>query len=330
MTAGRGAVVLLAGSDSPVRAASLIRSDWRLDEAQVGRDDVAGVEPDDVTGHELRRRDDRRLAAADDPGRRARHPLERVHRLLGPVLLDEADDPVEDDDGEDDDRVLQVADRRRDDRRPDEDEDHRVRELLGQEAPGRLQRPGAELVRAVRTRVGRGPPRPSSRPRDPIGAPPRPRRPRSSTDLSSPRSDGSGSRRRSLPTDDQDGRVGVEEDVPRDAAEKPPVQTAEAARPGHDEVSLGVRGSLDDLVRRVAVPHHGLRLDADLRQSPSHRRGVLLMALEELIAMPLQRVVAQGVQGHHQLEARETQRVRHSRRPRAGPRTPPRRPGPRG
>jgi hypothetical protein len=60
------------------------------------------------------------------------HGLERRHRLLGPVLLNKADDSVQDDDSQDHDRVLQVADDRRDRRGRDQDQDDGVGELLGQ------------------------------------------------------------------------------------------------------------------------------------------------------------------------------------------------------
>ncbi len=121
----------------------------RLDEAQVGRHDVALLEEHDVAGDDLACWDETGLPVADDTGLGARHPLEGVHGLLGPVLLDEAHGAVEDDDGQDDDGVLGVTEQRRDDGRRQQDEDHRARELIEQEPPGGPLALLDELVGAV-------------------------------------------------------------------------------------------------------------------------------------------------------------------------------------
>ena len=108
----------------------------RLQEAQVGRDDVALFEEQDVAGHDLASRHEPHLAVAHDTSLRAGHPLEGVHGLLGAVLLDEADDAVEDDDGQDDQGVLGLADEGRDDGGHQEHDDHGARELVEQQPPG--------------------------------------------------------------------------------------------------------------------------------------------------------------------------------------------------
>jgi hypothetical protein len=87
---------------------------------------------DDVAGHQLGGRHQLDVAVADDLDAWGGHGLERRHRLLGPVLLNKADDSVQDDDSQDHDRVLQVADDRRDRRGRDQDQDDGVGELLGQ------------------------------------------------------------------------------------------------------------------------------------------------------------------------------------------------------
>ena len=120
-----------------------------LDQAHVGGHDVPRVEPHEVTRHELGRRNEDRDAGANDSRRRAGHPFERVHRLFSPVFLDEPDDPVERDDDQDDGGVLEVADGRGDGGGGEQDQDHRVRELLGQQAPGGLGGALLELVRPV-------------------------------------------------------------------------------------------------------------------------------------------------------------------------------------
>ena len=86
----------------------------------------------------------------NDARRWAGHAFERVHRLLRPVFLDEPDDPVERDDDQDDGGVLEVADGRGDRGGTEQDQDHRVGELLGQQAPGGLGGALLELVRPVR------------------------------------------------------------------------------------------------------------------------------------------------------------------------------------
>ena len=121
-----------------------------LDQAHVGGHDVPRVEPHEVARHELGRRDDDRDAGTNDARRRAGHALQRVHRLLRPVFLDEPDDPVERDDDQDDGGVLEVADGRGDRGGAEQDQDHRVGELLGQQAPGGLGGALLELVRPVR------------------------------------------------------------------------------------------------------------------------------------------------------------------------------------
>ena len=128
---------------------SLVDSEGgRFGEPHVGRNDVAGLETDDITGHQLAGRNLCNLTTPHDASGRARHLLERGHRLLGAVVLDEPDHAVEQHDGENDEGVLEVADERCDDRRDHEHDDHRVRELLDEQAPGRLAPALDQLVRS--------------------------------------------------------------------------------------------------------------------------------------------------------------------------------------
>ena len=120
-----------------------------LDQAHVGSHDVPGVEAHEVARHELGGRDDDRDAGTDDARRRAGHALQGVHRLFRPVFLDEPDDPVEGDDDEDDRGVLEVADGRGDRGGAEQDQDHRVGELFGQQAPSGSGGARLELVRPV-------------------------------------------------------------------------------------------------------------------------------------------------------------------------------------
>ena len=70
------------------------------------------------------------FAVAAHPGLGDEHLAQRVERLLGPVLLDEADDGVEQHHDEHDERCLQLAgDDEGDDGGADQDEDQQVGEL---------------------------------------------------------------------------------------------------------------------------------------------------------------------------------------------------------
>jgi hypothetical protein len=61
-----------------------------LGEPDVGRDRVARLDLDQVSRHDLPGRHDDGLAAADDGGRGRAEAAQRVHRLLGRVLLEKA------------------------------------------------------------------------------------------------------------------------------------------------------------------------------------------------------------------------------------------------
>ncbi len=73
-----------------------------LDQAQVGRNAVAGFQQHDVAGHELFGRDHARFAAAQGPRFGGQHVADRIERLLGAAFLNEAEQTVEDDHREND------------------------------------------------------------------------------------------------------------------------------------------------------------------------------------------------------------------------------------
>ena len=65
------------------------------DHAGIGADAVALLEDDDVAGDQVGRRNDGHLTVAHDLGVGRHQLLQGLRRLLGPVLLEEADDAVE-------------------------------------------------------------------------------------------------------------------------------------------------------------------------------------------------------------------------------------------
>ena len=100
-----GSVFFSAGTNSPVSAASSVRRFF----ASMSRRSAGTLSPEleqhDVPRNKLIRREHAGLAAAHGPGLGGKHVADRIQRLLGPALLDEPEEPVENDDGEDDRRV---------------------------------------------------------------------------------------------------------------------------------------------------------------------------------------------------------------------------------
>ena len=98
-------VFFSAGTDSPVSAASSVRRFF----ASTSRKSAGILSPEleqhDVPGNELFGGKHARLAAAHGPRLGGKHVADRIQRLLGPALLDEPEQPVENDHGEDDRRV---------------------------------------------------------------------------------------------------------------------------------------------------------------------------------------------------------------------------------
>ena len=143
-----------------------------LQDAAVRRHGVAGLEKDDVAGHEVGGGQVGELAVADDLGLRRAHLLQGLERLLRLCLLHDAEHGVDDDDGHDDDDVgplglaLDGAGDRRDGGGHDEHDDHRVGHLLEEALPERgllllLQLVGPVLpARWARTGPGETTPRP--------------------------------------------------------------------------------------------------------------------------------------------------------------------------
>jgi hypothetical protein len=81
---------------------------------RVCRDDIACFEDKQITRHDGLRWNDQAMAVADDPRSRRSHRSERCHRALRSMLLEEADNGIDDDDRADGDRVNEFPEQHRD------------------------------------------------------------------------------------------------------------------------------------------------------------------------------------------------------------------------
>ena len=80
-----------------------------VQQAQIGRHAVAGLQQHHVAGHELRRGNPQLLTAAPHRGLGDDHLRQRVDGLLRFRLLEVADDGVDEDDAENDRRIHPLA-----------------------------------------------------------------------------------------------------------------------------------------------------------------------------------------------------------------------------
>ena len=125
-----------------------------LEDAAVGRDRVARLEHDHVTGHELGARQVHELAVAQHLGLRRAHLLQGLEGLLALGFLDHAQHRVDDNDEHDDGDIGKVrlaldhARERADNRSRDQHDDHGVCHLLKEALPQRCLLGFLKLVRA--------------------------------------------------------------------------------------------------------------------------------------------------------------------------------------
>jgi hypothetical protein len=119
----------------------------RRQDLAVGRHLVALADPDDVARHELAGRQSHLTTGAKRGDRRGKHLLKRLHGALGPVLLQEAEDAVDDDHRED--RPAQLGHPGQDREDPGHPEEHgeEAPELLEQTQPKRAAADALEPVR---------------------------------------------------------------------------------------------------------------------------------------------------------------------------------------
>ena len=117
--------------------------------ARIGRNAVAGLEQQEVAGHEMLRGHERRPGAATHACDGRQHVLQRRQRRLGAMLLEEAECGVEQHHDGDDDRVLEVADRAGQHGCADQHDDEKVPELVEELAPRWARRLFGEAVGAA-------------------------------------------------------------------------------------------------------------------------------------------------------------------------------------
>jgi hypothetical protein len=120
-----------------------------LDEPRVRGNPIAGLEQQQVAGDQFSRAHPSGRAVAHHRDHRREHLPERIERPLGAVLLDEPEQRAEEHDRQDDPGVHQLAERRRQARRREQDHDQRVLELSQQQPPSRDARGGGDDVRTV-------------------------------------------------------------------------------------------------------------------------------------------------------------------------------------
>ena len=92
----------------------------RLDQSQIGRNHIPDPQMHDITRDELRDGDPGRSALAIDNGQMLDLGMQLLDRLLGAVLVEEAQTDAHHHDRADDQRLRQLADRGRDDGRDEQ------------------------------------------------------------------------------------------------------------------------------------------------------------------------------------------------------------------
>ena len=121
----------------------------RLDESRVGRDQIAGREPEHIARHDVPQRRLLPGAVSEHRGRRGHRRAKLIRRLLRPVRLPEVDRDTEHDHRHDDHGIDGLTERSGNRARDEQNDDERVREEVQQLDDGRQTPDGSRLVRAV-------------------------------------------------------------------------------------------------------------------------------------------------------------------------------------
>ena len=143
-----GAGSLSTSALSPVSGASFVDSRCASISARVGRHHVPGLQQQDVARDDVRGRDDHLPAVATDARARRRHRAQRLERVLRALLLKVSDQRVHHDDHRDGDRIGELAQRRRDAGRGEQQQNERAGELAQEHLRARRRRGPMNLVRA--------------------------------------------------------------------------------------------------------------------------------------------------------------------------------------
>jgi len=127
-----------------------------LDEAQIGRQAIAGGKQDDIAGNQLAGVELLAMARPADRYRGRHAARQRSQRPFGLGFLPIADQCIDQHDAEDDAGVDPFAEHRGDQPGGHQDEDQGLRQLGGKAAPGRLAWTLAQAIRAMsRQALGR-------------------------------------------------------------------------------------------------------------------------------------------------------------------------------
>jgi len=122
-----------------------------FEEADIGGHHVAGFQQHHVAGHEVGGGHGHGVVFAQHHGPVGRHLLQGLHRLIGPVLLQKADDGVEQHDGQDNVGRFFLANQHRNPGRRQQHQNHDVGQLVEQQLPNGFLLRVCQAVGAVRS-----------------------------------------------------------------------------------------------------------------------------------------------------------------------------------
>lgn len=123
------------------------------DDPGIGRNAVAGLQQQDVAGHEIDGLHQRGLAVAAHPGDGRQHAFNAARRPR-PGVPGKAQQGVDEDDDGDDHGVLEIAHRARQHRRAEQNENEEAPELVEELEPDRARRRFGETVGTVALEAG--------------------------------------------------------------------------------------------------------------------------------------------------------------------------------
>ena len=117
-----------------------------FEQPRVRRDEIAGDQFDDIAGDQLVDRHREACAVAPHRGLHRHRPAQRLDRILSPDFLDEIKRHADHDDGDDDEETCDVAGRRGQPARDEQDDDQRIAEAGEKLKPERRMLDGCGVV----------------------------------------------------------------------------------------------------------------------------------------------------------------------------------------